>query len=767
MRHFNLRCKRTEVFPKSIVGQPPIRTREAFIYYQKTVPKQALKFFINDNCRKIADLYSSIENMMNLLSERLPSELFELLTQKAKERYTSTKLLEKRRFMEKYDRLAGNSSQYRTNNNIKSVRNISSKILTDDQMNVLEKGLNFNTGHCKKDILNLAAAVDNEIDCTNKIPTLEKPNIRLQVANALNIADTKKHSQFAKITFKEQQALIALKKDKDIQVVKGDKGNETVVIDKVEYKTKVTEHLNNTNTYSQIDDIPIKSLQRRVNYELMKLKNQHKISEDQYKFIRCNKEVVPKFYATIKTHKENLPIRPIVAFNDSPTYGLAKFLSDILMPLTDLAPQKLKNSYQIKDTLKDITVPPNFVLVSFDVKALFTSIPIDFAIGAIEEALELGYNSLNTSLGKEDIIKLTKICLESTVFQYDERLYKQIVGTLMGSPISVVIAEIVMQKIEKAILENSPYAINLWKRYVDDVLAIIPENNQDLILNYINSINPSIQFTLELERNQTLPYLDIEIVRLKDGILKFKIYRKPSHTGRLLNFNSSSHIAHKRSTIRSLVSRAFKICSEEYLENELTNIKEQLKNNGYPKKLVNREIHKYRIMNNNRNENSSNERIERKFISAPYILGASERLQRILRPFNLYLGNRSTNTIKNQLVKPKDKIKNIEKCNVVYKIECNDCNSEYIGETGRNLFTRLEEHRKDVSIGKENSQVFQHSRDTGHTFNFCETKVLQQNQNVWHRRRLESFYTLHHQNSINRAYDATPSLIPIVRKCKN
>ena len=154
-----------------------------------------------------------------------------------------------------------------------------------------------------------------------------------------------------------------------------------------------------------------------------------------------------------------------------------------------------------------------------------------------------------------------------------------------------------------------------------------------------------------------------------------------------------------------------------------------------------------------RDSNNTDDGVEKKFISAPYILGTSERLQRILNPLTLYLGNRSTNTIKNHIVKPKYRINNVEKCNVVHRIDCNDCKSKYIGETGRNLFTRIEEHKKDVRIGKENSQVFQHSRDTGHTFNFNEAKVLQQNQNVWHRRRLESFYTLQHQNSINGAYD--------------
>ena len=71
----------------------------------------------------------------------------------------------------------------------------------------------------------------------------------------------------------------------------------------------------------------------------------NKISGSQYSYLYCNKIVTPKFYATIKTHKMDNPIRPIVSFIDSPTYQLAKFLSSLLMPSTDTAEQKLKNSY--------------------------------------------------------------------------------------------------------------------------------------------------------------------------------------------------------------------------------------------------------------------------------------------------------------------------------------------------------------------------------------------------------------------------------------
>jgi len=70
----------------------------------------------------------------------------------------------------------------------------------------------------------------------------------------------------------------------------------------------------------------------------LKLKNEGKLNADEYKSLYCNKSVTPKFYATIKTHKDGNPIRPIVSFVDSPTYKLSKFLSKLLFTIADKAP---------------------------------------------------------------------------------------------------------------------------------------------------------------------------------------------------------------------------------------------------------------------------------------------------------------------------------------------------------------------------------------------------------------------------------------------
>jgi len=76
-------------------------------------------------------------------------------------------------------------------------------------------------------------------------------------------------------------------------------------------------------------------------------------------------------------------------------------------------------------------------------------------------------------LPTEDIVDLLNICLTSTYFQYNGKHYKQLHGTAMGSPVSVVVAEIVMQHVEERSLSTCRQAIPLWLRCVDDTFTAV------------------------------------------------------------------------------------------------------------------------------------------------------------------------------------------------------------------------------------------------------------------------------------------------------
>ena len=113
----------------------------------------------------------------------------------------------------------------------------------------------------------------------------------------------------------------------------------------------------------------------------------------------------------------------------------------------------------------------------------------------------------------EDIIHLLSFCLKTTQFAYNGTYYKQVFGTAMGSPVSAVIANMVMEDVEQRALATSPVKPFFWKRYVDDVISAVSGYEVECLLSPLNSIEPSIQFTLEREKDRHLPFLDLNVSR--------------------------------------------------------------------------------------------------------------------------------------------------------------------------------------------------------------------------------------------------------------
>ncbi|XP_076043870.1 uncharacterized protein LOC143026961 [Oratosquilla oratoria] len=153
---------------------------------------------------------------------------------------------------------------------------------------------------------------------------------------------------------------------------------------------------------------------------------------------------------------------------------------------------------------------------------MFTSIPPDLAkrtLGFLE----------NQKLSSTELMGLISMCLDSTYFRFREHIYHQRKGTSMGSPISVAVAEVVMQQFEAELLKTAPPSLKLWMRYVDDVFAVMQDKDIDPFFTRLNSLESAIQFSMELKVNGVLPFLDILVSREGDH-LETSIYRKPPHT---------------------------------------------------------------------------------------------------------------------------------------------------------------------------------------------------------------------------------------------
>ena len=104
----------------------------------------------------------------------------------------------------------------------------------------------------------------------------------------------------------------------------------------------------------------------------------------------------------------------------------------------------------------------------------------------------------------------------------------------MGSPVYVVVAEIVMQNIEEQAQATYTRTVPLWLRYVDDTFTAVHKDGIDDFHEHLNRQNKDIQFTKEIEENDKIPFLHSLVTR-DNNKLKTTVYRKPTHTDRLLD----------------------------------------------------------------------------------------------------------------------------------------------------------------------------------------------------------------------------------------
>ncbi|XP_076032982.1 uncharacterized protein LOC143020445 [Oratosquilla oratoria] len=135
----------------------------------------------------------------------------------------------------------------------------------------------------------------------------------------------------------------------------------------------------------------------------------------------------------------------------------------------------------------------------------------------------------NEKLSTSELMRLVNLCLDSNFFNFRDTVYHQRIGTPMGSPISVILAEITIQQFENEILSTAPTSLKLWTRYVDDVFAILKARDADGFLEHLNGKHEAIQFEMEKEAEGELPFLDVLVKRAGD-ILVTSVYRKATHT---------------------------------------------------------------------------------------------------------------------------------------------------------------------------------------------------------------------------------------------
>ena len=245
-----------------------------------------------------------------------------------------------------------------------------------------------------------------------------------------------------------------LSRNKDIVIMKQNKGRRVVVMDRGKYFDKCLAILN-TEQFVQLQKDPTSSLEREVQCTLRKI--QQKLPTDVYAKLYPTGSSPGKFYGTAKVHKlaindtvEELPLRPIVSNLNTATYHLARYLAKILSPLSR-SQYTVESSNKFVNVIKQQVLPSSYELVSFDVKSLFTNVPLDRTIDIILKRI-YDKHEITTNIGRKEMKDLITLCTKNVLFTFNNEIYQQRDCVAMGSPLGQVLAGIIMVELENCIV---------------------------------------------------------------------------------------------------------------------------------------------------------------------------------------------------------------------------------------------------------------------------------------------------------------------------
>ena len=145
-------------------------------------------------------------------------------------------------------------------------------------------------------------------------------------------------------------------------------------------------------------------------------------------------------------------------------------------------------------------------------------------------------------------------------------------------------------------------------------------------------------------------------------------------------------------------------------------------------------------------------------VSLLYVEGTSEKLWRILRFHKIRSTSYTKNTLHKLLCKPKDRVATEDKNNIVYEIDCSNCQAVYFGESKQSLKSRSVEHKRSVRNCGCDNEIAKHCWEADHNFNWDQKKVIDRESRLIPRKIKETMHSLKNPNHINKISSMLPEI---------
>ncbi|XP_076037629.1 uncharacterized protein LOC143023045 [Oratosquilla oratoria] len=357
-RRFLLECIEEHVLPRS--------TPKQLTNSEKPFSESA-RAYLEDSCEvlsnKISELLSEIKGIP------LPNNLSSELKRESDEQ---------RENLNRKLTLLCENSRWKTVGRSDIITNLSSKQLTDTEKEALSLGLKFDTGYDKTSFTEYVTRnykwKDNDVD---------KGFAQGVIACYKALANTQYHS----IPKRYMKVLNELGRNKELVITQADKGGGIIILDKSDYENKMMELLSDGTTYEEKHHSYAEEKTRKFTSRARQILIKTKKGKELLHLLEEN-PCIPRMRGLPKIHKPGIPMRPITSGIGSAPHRLAKRLAKPLSnALGSISQAHLKNSTDLINRLNNVDFKGK-EMASFDVKALFTSVPKEGAMEAVKEAVD-------------------------------------------------------------------------------------------------------------------------------------------------------------------------------------------------------------------------------------------------------------------------------------------------------------------------------------------------------------------------------------------
>ena len=221
-----------------------------------------------------------------------------------------------------------------------------------------------------------------------------------------------------------------------------------------------------------------------------------------------------------------------------------------LKQYTPRIPSYIKDTTHFINIMKNIQLDPEDLLVTIDISSLYTNIPHNEGIAAINRMME---ETGTDTLLRMFISNLAHQVLMKNFFNFNGQLYELTQGTAMGTRMTPNYAIIFMHYLETNFLSNYPKQRKTWLRFIDDIIMIWQYGRMELdkFLNTLTNHHNKIKFTYNIDQNE-IPFLDTMVYKSQNNGIYTKMYHKPTDQKYYLHYNSAHPKKNKKT--QSLMS---------------------------------------------------------------------------------------------------------------------------------------------------------------------------------------------------------------------